>query len=275
VHYARCRSILPKRAFTLFVLRVLPVRAVAAQERNGNPRKAGVVRCCETTRINRSARHHAGLLVNDIDPLDLLAKGGVLVWPILLCSLVGMTIFFERLLLYRRIRKQHQDLDQIYQLVFGGRFDDVRFMIQSGSAKATVAKRIILEALNVEQPDRETVEMVVVHAVQREMSALTQNLGTLALLASTAPLLGLLGTVFGMIKAFFVVQSMGGHVNASVLAGGIWEAMLTTALGLCVAIPLVFCHNHLESRLQVIQAELEEVAIMFMKAWSKGHSLAP
>jgi biopolymer transport protein ExbB len=76
-----------------------------------------------------------------------------------------------------------------------------------------------------------------------------------------------------MIKAFMVVENMGGGVNASVLAGGIWEAMLTTAFGLLVAIPLLFFHNHLENKLHLIQSNLEEVAISFMKAWSKGHNL--
>jgi biopolymer transport protein ExbB len=75
-----------------------------------------------------------------------------------------------------------------------------------------------------------------------------------------------------MIKAFSVVQNMGGSVNAAVLAGGIWEAMLTTAFGLSVAIPLVFFHNHLDGKLHHIQEGLEEVVVNFMKAWSKGHN---
>jgi len=103
---------------------------------------------------------------------------------------------------------------------------------------------------------------------------LEKNLVIISTIASIATLMGLFGTVLGMIKAFSVVESMGGSVNASVLAGGIWEAMLTTALGLSVAIPLLFFHNHLESRLKFIHEYLEEVAIEFMKAWSKGHHTA-
>jgi biopolymer transport protein ExbB len=66
---------------------------------------------------------------------------------------------------------------------------------------------------------------------------------------------------------------MGGGVNAAVLAGGIWEAMLTTAFGLLVAIPLVFFHNYLDGKLSLIHGTLEEVAVSYIKAWTKGHNM--
>jgi len=183
-----------------------------------------------------------------------------------------MTIFLERLLLYRKILKRRENIDQIYELVYQGQFDAAQDSLISHQSKSSAAKLIMFEALTLEDPDRETIEMVLTHGVEREMSILSRNLSTLAVLGSTAPLLGLLGTVVGMIKAFIVVENMGGGVNASVLAGGIWEAMLTTAFGLLVAIPLLFFHNHLEGKLHTIQIELEEIIITFMKAWSKGHN---
>lgn len=210
--------------------------------------------------------------MGNIELLQYLNKGGLLVWPIFFCSLAGMTIFIERLLLYRKVIKRHDHMDKIYDLIFQGKFDVARDSLISHQTQSSVAKQIMLEALVVEDPDRETVEMVLTHGVEREMSFLSRNLNTLAVLGSTAPLLGLLGTVIGMIKAFVVVEKMGGSVNAAVLAGGIWEAMLTTALGLLVAIPLLFFHNHLEGKLQTIQSELEEMIISFMKVWSKGHN---
>ena len=211
--------------------------------------------------------------MGNVDALDLVNKGGLLIWPILLCSLVGTTIFFERLLRYRKFLKHRENPDSIYQLVHDGKFGKARESLRKNNPGQSAAKRIMLEALNVDEPDRDTVEMVLMHGVEREIASLSRYLSTLAVLGSTAPLLGLLGTVIGMIKAFIVVENMGGGVNASVLAGGIWEAMLTTAFGLLVAIPLLFFHNHLESRLHMIQSNLEEVAIAFMKAWSKGHNL--
>jgi len=208
-----------------------------------------------------------------ISVIDLVNKGGLLIWPILLCSIIGTTIFFERLLRYRRFLKRRGNHDALYQLIHDGNFDKAQELMRKSNPDMPAAKRIMLEALNVDKPDRETVEMVLLHGVERETTALSRYLSLLGVLGSTAPLLGLLGTVLGMIKAFMVVESMGGSVNASVLAGGIWEAMLTTAFGLLVAIPLLFFYNHLEGRLHVIQEYLEEVVIAFMKAWSKGHNL--
>ncbi len=204
--------------------------------------------------------------------LDLVNKGGVLVWPILFCSLLGTSIFLERYALYRRILRTESDHEPVFALLFAGRYQEAKSVLQAPARTHVVDRRILLEALNVTEPDRETLEMVLVHGVEREMSQLGKRLGTLAVLANVAPLLGLLGTVFGMIKAFMVVQDMGGSVNAAALAGGIWEAMLTTAFGLLAAIPLLFFHNHLEGKLNAIQADLEETAVTFMKAWAKGHN---
>jgi biopolymer transport protein ExbB len=82
-------------------------------------------------------------------------------------------------------------------------------------------------------------------------------------------MLGLLGTVLGMIKAFMVIQEMGGKVNASVLAGGIWEAMLTTALGLGVALPTIVAHSYLLSRVERYEARLQDGTVAFLKALAK------
>lgn len=210
--------------------------------------------------------------MESLTALDLVDKGGLLVWPILLCSFIGTTIFFERLLRFRRFMKRRENYDEIYKLVHDGKFPEARESINEKNLQLYAARRIFLEALNVDDPDRETMEMVLLHGVDRELQPLSRYISTLAVLGSTAPLLGLLGTVLGMIKAFLVVETMGGSVNAAVLAGGIWEAMLTTAFGLLVAIPLIFFHNFLESRLNRIREYLEEVAISFMKAWSKGHN---
>ena len=211
--------------------------------------------------------------MDEITVIGLFSKGGLLVWPILFCSLFGTTIFFDRLLRYRKILNHKENIDHIYQMLDEGKFEDAQDLLFLASrTNPTAVKRIILEALNTEESDRETLEMVLVHGVEREIAQLSRYLNTLGVLGSTAPLLGLLGTVVGMIKAFSVVQSMGGSVNAAVLAGGIWEAMLTTAFGLSVAIPLVFFHNHLEGKLHYIQEGFEEVVVNFMKAWSKGHN---
>jgi len=203
---------------------------------------------------------------------ELLEKGGLLIWPILGCSIIGMTIFFERLFVYRRVQNHLAGANSLGELNASGEIEKFKKSESHESGRVAIDRRILKEAMNIESSDRETVEMVLVRAVDREVTILARTLSTLAVLASVSPLLGLLGTVIGMIKAFYVVESMGGSVNASVLAGGIWEAMLTTAFGLLAAIPLLFFHNHLENRLASIQSELQDMAISFMKLWSKNHA---
>ena len=147
--------------------------------------------------------------MGNIDALDLINKGGLLIWPILLCSLAGTTIFFERLLRYRKFLKQHQNPDTIFQLIHDGKFDKARHALHKSNPDRSAAKHIMLEALTVDEPDRETVEMILVHGVEREIATLSQYLSTLAVLGSTAPLLGLLGTVIGMIKALYCSRKHG------------------------------------------------------------------
>jgi biopolymer transport protein ExbB len=125
--------------------------------------------------------------------------------------------------------------------------------------------RILANALEVIDNDRETFETVVVHSTRGEVRELSRYLQVLATIGSIAPLLGLLGTVIGMIKAFMVIQQMGGKVNAAVLAGGIWEAMLTTALGLAVALPTMVAYSYLVSRVDNYEAQLQDGMVTFIK----------
>ena len=201
---------------------------------------------------------------------ELLEKAGILVWPILFCSLAGLTIFFERLLTFRSVGRSDEAIGKAFALLQEGSVAKAGEYLRARKKHKRHGfpeERILLEAIAVADTDLETMEMVLMHAVDREMKRLARYLSTLATMGSVAPLLGLLGTVMGMIRAFSVVEEMGGRVNASVLAGGIWEAMLTTAFGLSVAIPLIILHNYLEGKLDAIQASLEEVAVSFLKVW--------
>jgi biopolymer transport protein ExbB len=126
--------------------------------------------------------------------------------------------------------------------------------------------RVLAQALEVKNQSQETMEAIIVHATEEEVRGLSRYLQALATIGNIAPLLGLFGTVVGMIKAFMVIQEMGGKVNAAVLAGGIWEAMLTTALGLAVALPTIIAHSYLVSKVNQSEARLQRGAITFLKA---------
>ena len=196
--------------------------------------------------------------------IDFLAKGGILVVPILLCSMVALAIFLERLIHFSRVRIGGFGLvKNVARHVRNGQLDQA---IELARGSESPMARILANALEVIDNDRETFETVVVHSTGGEVRELSRYLQVLATIGSIAPLLGLLGTVIGMIKAFMVIQQMGGKVNAAVLAGGIWEAMLTTALGLAVALPTMVAYSYLVSRVDNYEARLQDGMVTFIKA---------
>jgi biopolymer transport protein ExbB len=141
---------------------------------------------------------------------DFLAKGGVLVIPILLCSVVALTIFMERLIHFSKVRIRGFGLvKKVAEHVRNGEFSQAMRLVKGTNSPMA---RILLDALGVIDYDRETMETVIVHSTEEEVRELSRYLQGLATIGSIAPLLGLLGTVVGMIKAFMVIQQMGGKV---------------------------------------------------------------
>jgi biopolymer transport protein ExbB len=204
--------------------------------------------------------------------IGFLSKGGVLVGPILFCSVLALAIFLERMIRFARLKIRGFGLVQtVAQFVSHG--EDQK-ALEAAKGSGSPMGRILAHAVEVLDQDRETLETIVVHSTDAEVRELSRYLQVLATIGSIAPLLGLLGTVLGMIKAFMVIQQMGGKVNAAVLAGGIWEAMLTTALGLTVALPTMVAHSYLVARVDKYEAQLQDGAVTFIKAIGsrlKGH----
>ena len=198
---------------------------------------------------------------------EFIARGGVLVIPILLCSVLVLAIFCERLIRFSLLRSRGAGLAEkvIAALRSGSEADARRIADESRSPMGHVLSR----GIAYRDQDRETLETVMVHATDEEVRNLSRYLQALATIGNIAPLLGLLGTVIGMIKAFMVIQQMGGKVNAAVLAGGIWEAMLTTALGLAVALPTMVIHSYLLSRVDNYEARLQDGAVTFLTALTR------
>ncbi len=199
--------------------------------------------------------------------IELLSKGGMLVIPILLCSVLALAIFFERIIRFATMRSRGTGL--------AGKIADMLMQGNEEKALETAAKsnspmgRILVKAIESSELDREMLETVIVNSTDEEVRNLSSGIQSLATIGNIAPLLGLLGTVVGMIKAFMVIQQMGGKVNAAVLAGGIWEAMLTTALGLGVALPVMVAHSYLVARIDKYEARLQSGSVIFMKAVTK------
>jgi len=188
--------------------------------------------------------------------IDLFLRGGVLMIPIVLCSIISLAIILERLQKLRRTRAENSAfLERIRGNVRVGRIDDALAICQSTPAPLA---RVFSAALRRISDGEEVTRQAVEDAGRGETAELERHLGGLATIAGGAPLIGFLGTVIGMINAFQTVEKLGGNVNAGVLAGGIWQALLTTAAGLVVAVPTFFAHNYLHARIQSEVRIMEE-----------------
>ena len=194
---------------------------------------------------------------------DLLAKGGFLVYPILACLILVAAIFVERVISFSRLKIRGTGLaKEVATLLKQGKVAEA---LQTAKDDTSTLARVLTQAVEVHNADREVLETVLVNATSEEIRKLSRRTQLLATIGNIAPSLGLLGTVIGMIKAFMVIQEMGGKVNAAVLAGGIWEAMLTTALGLAVALPAIIAHSYLTSRIDRHEAGIQQGTVAFVR----------
>ena len=182
-------------------------------------------------------------------------------WPILLCSVVAFAIVIERLI---RLRQEEIDtktfMEQISKSIKRNKIMEALDLCdKTGGPIANILKAGILKHDRPRNEIREAIEDASVHEVPR----LERNLPVLATVAHVAPLLGLLGTVTGLVAAFQVIESKStaiNPVNPGDLAGGIWEALLTTVFGLCVAIPTYVAYNYLVSRVDGFVLDMERSA---------------
>jgi len=202
------------------------------------------------------------LIGDDSWMVEFIVKGGVFMYPIIFCSVVALAIFLERLWFLRRKNIIPEDFVQkVEGLVRKGKIGDATFLCQSDVS--SIAK-VFLAGLKNTRKGLWLVKEAIEERGSREATILEKNVNLLATLANLAPLLGLLGTVSGMIKTFNAI-SVQGIGNPAPLAGGIAEALLTTAAGLCVAIPTLVCHRFLRDRAGKLIFEMEENSIKLVE----------
>ncbi len=208
---------------------------------------------------------------------EFLVKGGILMIPILLCSVVALAIFLERLWALQRPHVlPKRFLEIVTDLIRKGEFDQARALCKGNDS--TLAA-VLGAGLRHAGKDRALVKEVMEESGRREAAYLERGIGVLGSIANIAPLLGLLGTVTGMIKVFQrVVNQAGvasGQVNAGALANGIWEALITTAAGLAVAIPAFVMFKILMGRVDRLLVEMEEQSLELAEMMTEGASAAP
>ncbi len=194
--------------------------------------------------------------------VDMLMQGGLVMIPLVILSIIAIAIFVER---FKTLQKAHTDPYQIT--------DRTRSYVQSGDVRGAIGfceaqnnpiSRILKRGL--ERLGRPIAEIqdAVQAAGKYEAYELEKRTDIIASIAGIAPMLGFLGTVTGMIKAFQEIQNLQGNVNPSVLAGGIWEALVTTAVGLLIGIVAILLYNYLINRINRLVNDMERSATDFI-----------
>ena len=188
---------------------------------------------------------------------EFIAKGGFLMLPIILCSVISLAIILERGWHLHRAKVDTEGLfSKVKKYFKEKRIEDALDLCVR--TPGPVAKVLAVGIENHENDPRGR-DMAISRAGSQELRRLGKTLRRLALIANVTPLIGLLGTVTGMIKAFIKIQELAGRADATVLAGGIWEALITTAAGLMVAIPTMCAHQYFEGRIDDMASEMKEV----------------
>ncbi|HOK40590.1 MAG TPA: MotA/TolQ/ExbB proton channel family protein [bacterium] len=202
--------------------------------------------------------------------ITIINKGGFLMLPLMFCSIYALFVILERYLFLKRIKLNSEELIGKINIAISSNNIDEAYLICEKNP--TILSPILIAGLNNFNEPKEKIKEEITEAGLQVIPKLEENLNIILLIAKISPLLGLLGTVTGMIKAFNQIRLLGGNVNATVLAGGISEALLTTAAGLIIAIPLLIFHNFLENKVERIILDIENSAIMLVNSITKSRN---
>src|SRR5574338_304511 len=190
--------------------------------------------------------------------LDIFLKGGFIMWPILLSSIIGLAVSIDRFIM---LRKAKINVPAFMVRIRGFiKKKDISGAISYCMQEKSPVANIVRKGLKKYKYGHDRVKDAIENAGSQEISKLEKGLSVLASVAGIAPLLGFLGTVTGMIQAFMTIQDLAGAANPSDLAGGIWEALITTAFGLIIGIPALALYNYFLGSVKKLVSEMETVA---------------
>lgn len=190
--------------------------------------------------------------------MEIMRDGGPVMWVILFCSVLAVFIFVERWFHF------HREQVNVGELIKGlinvlKRDGFIEAISLCDNTPGPVA-RVLMAAILAYQKGEEDVRLAIEDAAMSEVPKLERRLNLLGTLGYIAPLLGLLGTVLGMMRAFNTIHLKSVYLSAADLAGDVRMALITTAAGLCVAIPCYVAHNYLVSRVETIAQDIEKAA---------------
>ncbi len=192
---------------------------------------------------------------------QVISAGGTVIWPIILCSIFAFAIILEKFWYLQKIKIDTQEF--LNTILDKMKRHQVKEALEACDKTASPISRILKAGiLKYDRPRPQIVEAIE-DASLYEIPGIEKNLNALATIAHVAPLLGLLGTVTGMVRVFQMIQAKSASMyplSPADLAGGVWEALLTTVAGLIVAIPVFVAYNYLVSRINRFILEMEKAS---------------
>ena len=194
---------------------------------------------------------------------ELAVKGGWIMIVLALLSIIGIYIFFERLSTLRKAMKRNPlFMERIHDNI---KDDDLKSAANYCRSENTPLSRIIEKGVKSFGFSASSIRESVDNSANLEIANLEKGLPILSTIAAVAPMIGFLGTVTGMVRAFWEMANAGNNIDVSLLSGGIYEAMITTVGGLIVGIIAIFAYNYLVALVDKVQNDLEAEIISFME----------
>jgi len=194
--------------------------------------------------------------------LELLMKGGYFMIPILILSIIAIAIFIERYIAISKASKVNDGFMQnIKDYMLGG---NIKAALSVCKQEDSPTSRMIEKGLKRIGKPIKDIEVAIENVGKLELLQLEKRLATMATIAGVAPMIGFLGTVTGMIRAFYNLANAGTNVDPGLLAGGIYEAMLTTAAGLSVGIIAYIGYNVLVAMVEKVIYKMEATSVAFL-----------
>ena len=194
--------------------------------------------------------------------MELLLKGGWIMIPIAILGIAAVYIFIERYLTIKNASKVDKNfMNKIKDMVVDGNIDGAKNLCESND---TPIARMVRKGLAGIGRPMSDISASIENTGSLEVFKLEKNLATIATISGAAPMIGFLGTVTGMIRAFYELSVAGNNIDPGMLAGGIYEAMVTTASGLAVGIVAYIGYNYLSSMIEKVVFKMEGTTIEFI-----------
>lgn len=204
----------------------------------------------------------ASQIVQELSIWDLTMRGGFIMIPLAILSIISIYIFVERCIAITRARKEDSSfMQRIRDYIHDGEIESARNLC---ARTDTPYARLILKGISRIGRPMNDVLVAIENTGNIEIANLEKGLPWLATTAAGGPMIGFLGTVIGMVNAFYNLASAGTSANISVLADGIYEALVTTVAGLIVGIIALFAYNYLVARINKVMNNLEAKTMEFM-----------